>query len=325
MQLSRKWTCLLATAVALLSAGCTGTGRTEKQPKIAINQFMHHELLDEVARGLKDEFAAVGLPKNEAEGLVLKNANGDQSVALQINKQFVDEKVDVIVALGTPSAQSAVKLTKDIPIVFGAITDPVQAKIADSIDKPGGNKTGTSDRWPFEKQVALIRKIVPGAKTVGIILNPAESNTEASMSYIRPALSKEGLTGIEVPVASTSEVLGAAKSLVGRCDVFLVPGDNTVIAAFDAVVKTAISNKIPIIGGSEDLVKKGSIATYAGDYYQIGRTTGKIVTRILKEHAQPGLIPVAVAEEAALVVNEKAATSQGVSIPSGLLSKARRF
>ena len=106
---------------------------------------------------------------------------------------------------------------------------------------------------------------------------------------------------------------------------FLVPGDNTVIAAFDAVVKTAISNKIPIIGGSEDLVKKGSIATYAGDYYQIGRTTGKIVTRILKEHAQPGLIPVAVAEEAALVVNEKAATSQGVSIPSGLLSKARRF
>jgi len=300
------------------------TAPAGKTYTIGVNQFMQHPLLDQVAKGLKDELTDAGISTRHGDTITLKNANGEESVAVQINKQFVDQKVDLIVALGTPSAQSACKTTTTIPIVFGAITDPVQAGIADSLQRPGGNKTGTSDRWPFEQQVALIKQIVPNAKRVGIVLNPAESNTEASMSYIRPALKQNGLQAVEVPVANTSEVYAAAKSLVGRCDVLLIPGDNTVIAAIDTLVKVARENKIPLLGGTEDLVKKGSIATYASDYYQIGRTTGKIVIQILKEGKQPGTIPVAVAEESVLVVNEKAAAQQGARIPQELLAKAKK-
>jgi putative ABC transport system substrate-binding protein len=316
---------VVAVALALiLLAGCGGPKPQEKTFTIGVNQFMQHPLLDQVAKGLTDELASAGISSQHGDRVTLKNANGEASVAVQINKQFVDQKVDLIVALGTPAAQSACKATTTIPIVFGAITDPVQAGIAQSIERPGGNKTGTSDRWPFEQQVALIKQIVPRAKRVGIVLNPAESNTQASMGYIRPALRKEGLQAVEVPVANTAEVYGAAKSLIGRCDVLLIPGDNTVIAAIDTLVKIAREHRIPLIGGSEDLVKKGSIATYASDYYQIGRTTGKIVVQILKEGRQPGTIPVSVAEESSLVVNEKAAAQQGVTIPASLLDKARK-
>ena len=314
---------ILVMATALLFSGCDAKKKVGAY-NVGINQFMQHPLLDQAAKGLMDELAAAGISTENGSVISIKNANGDQSVAVQINKQFADDNVDIIVALGTPSAQSAVKTTKTIPVVFGAITDPVKAGIAESLAIPGGNKTGTSDRWPFEQQVELIKKIVPQAQQVGIILNPAESNTEASMSYIRPSLQKEGLKAIEVPIANTSEVFMAAKSLVGRCDVFLVPGDNTLISAFDTLVKVSREAKIPIIGGSDDLVEKGSLATYAGDYYQVGRATGKIVIQILKENKNPGNIPVSIAEKSKLVVNEKAAADIGITLPAELLAEAQK-
>lgn len=326
-QNSKRWMWAASAVIVVMAAIVLGGCQDKKKAgayKIGINQFMQHPLLDQTAKGLNDELAAAGISADKGSVMSVKNANGDESVAVQINKQFADDKVDVIVALGTPSAQSAVKTTQTIPVVFGAITDPVKAGIAASLANPGGNKTGTSDRWPFEQQVALIKKIVPKAVKVGIILNPAESNTEASMSYIRPALQKEGLTAIEVPIANTSEVFGAAKSLVGRCDVFLVPGDNTLISAFDTLVKVAREAKKPIIGGSDDLVQKGSLATYAGDYYQVGRATGKIVAQILKEKKAPGTIPVAVAEKSKLVINEKAAAELGITLPADLVAESKK-
>ncbi len=307
---------LFGIAWLLLSLGaCSGN---RQSAVIAVNQFAQHPLLDEVTRGLKDELAGAGITENGNPRLVIKNANGETSVAVQINQQFVNDHAAVIVALGTPSAQSAVQVTKTVPIVFGAITDPVKAGIAESIQHPGGNKTGTSDRWPFEQQVALIKQLVPSAKRVGIILNPAESNSEASMSYIRPALQREQLQIVEVPVANTSEVFGAARSLAGRCDVFFVPGDNTLISAFDSLLKVAQQNRIPVIGGTEDLVKMGSIATYAPDYYQIGRTTGRIVLEVYRNHKDPGSIPVTIADQGKVVLNSQAAQGAGVVIPASL-------
>lgn len=317
-------TAVLLTVVLAVSLSACSKQSAATTYKIGINQFMQHPLLDATAQGVEDVLKESGITIAHGDTIEVKNANGDQNVATQINQQFVNEKVSVIVALGTPSAQSAIKATTKIPVVFGAITDPVKSGLATSIQKPGGNKTGTSDRWPYEQQVGLIKQIVPTAKKVGIILNPSESNTEASMSYIRPALTGAGLESVEVPVANTSEVMGAAKSLVGRVDVFFVPGDNTLISAFSTLVKVARQNKIPIIGGSADLVKAGSIATYAGDYYQIGRTTGAIVVKILKQRVSPGSIPVAIAESSTLTVNQQAAKDEGATIPADLLAKATK-
>jgi len=284
---------------------------------------MQHPVADEVAKGILDEFTGQGITAANGHRVMVKNANGDQAVAVQINKQFVNDKVDVIIPIATPAAQSACKETTTIPVVFAAITDPVKAGIADSLEHPGKNRTGTSNRWPFEKQVGLIRQIVPKARRVGMVHNPSEANSEAALSYIRPALKKAGLIAVEVPVASTSEVLNAAKSLAGRCDVFFVPPDNTLQGGFDALVKVAREARIPIIGGTADLVKKGSLASYAPDHYRLGRATAKMALEILRNHKDPGSMPVVMDNNAPLVINEGEAAKIGVGIPEELRSAAK--
>jgi putative ABC transport system substrate-binding protein len=292
---------------------------------IGINKFAEHPLLNDVEKGIIDELEATGFNKANGTVLSVKNANGDQTTAIQINMQFIDQNVDVLIPLATPAAQSAVNLTKTIPIVFGAITDPVQAQIADSLATPGGNKTGTSDLWPYAKQVQLIRQILPKAKTVGIIFNPGESNTQASLKHIRPALKENHFDTVEVPVSTTAEVYGAAKSLVGRCDAILIPADNTLVSAFESVVKIANENKIPLFAGSIQDVEKGAIATYGLNYYNIGRATGRLVVKILTEHVEPGTIPVTLETDADLVINLKAAKAQGVTVPELIRSQASRI
>jgi putative ABC transport system substrate-binding protein len=285
---------------------------------------MQHPLLDDVYKGVIDGLNESAISERQGSSIIYKNASGDQNIAYQINKQFVDRKVDMIIPIATPSAQSACKTTKTIPIIFAAITDPVAAGIAETLERPGDNKTGTSDLWPYEKQIELIRKLLPKAKKVGIILNPGESNTEASMRYIRLALKKFEFVRVEVPVSSTSDVYNAAQSLIGRCDVLLAPADNTVVGAFAAVVKIADENRLPLFAGNIPCVENGAIATYGVNYYNIGKMTGKLAARVLKEKLDPGLIAVEIESKADLVINLKAARNQGVSVPEELIKSAAR-
>lgn len=319
-------TCLIAviTTVGII-VSCSETKDTGKKI-IGINQYMEHPLLDEARKGMMDELQKQGITETNGYSIVYRNAGGDQTTAVQINSQFVNQKIAMIVALGTPSAQSACKATQTIPVVFGVITDPVASGLAESESAPGKNKTGTSDRWPYEKQIGLIKHICPTAKRVGIVLNPGESNTEASMRYIRPLLKTNGLEAVEVPVANSSEVMQAAKSLVGRCDVLLVPGDNTVIAAISSMVKIANDNDIPLFAGDEDSVKKGALATYGNNYYDVGVATGRIIARIFKENiSNVGSIPVSVAMDADLIINLKAAKEQEVQVPEALIKQAKKL
>ena len=250
----------------------------------------------------------------------LKVANADINMVNQINNQFLSSNVDVIVPLGTPAAQSAVNLTKTVPIVFGAITDPVAAKLADSMEKPGGNKTGTTNRWPFDAQVSLIRKIKPDAKKIGILVNPGEENCVAGMKYIRKALDEAKLPFVEVSVSNTSEILTAVQSLVGKkVDVILVSPSNVVVSGASAIVNVAQENKILLVGGDKGTVQNGSLATYGYDNVEIGRTTADLVLRILREKINPGDIPVAAPPTTRLYINLSVATKTGVKVPEELV------
>ncbi len=304
------------------AGGCDSSRKPDKF-SIGINQYLQHPVADEVAKGIIDELVDQGITEANGHRVTVKNANGEHSVAVQINKMFVNDKVNVIIPIATPSAQSACREATTIPVVFAAITDPVKAGIADSLERPGKNRTGTSNRWPFEKQVSLIREIVPEAKRVGLIVNPSEANTEAALSYILPALQNLGLIAVEVPVASSSEVLQAAKSLVGRCDVFFVAPDNTLQSGFDALIKVARENQIPIIGGTDNLVRRGSLASYAPNHYNLGRATAKMALEILREHKDPGTMPVVLDNNAPLFINEEEAARIGVVIPDVLRSAAQ--
>ena len=200
----------------------------------------------------------------------------------------------MIVPISTPSAQAVVAATKDIPVVFTAVTDPVAAKLVKSWDASGGNVTGMSDLSPIDKHLDLIKEIVPKAKTLGVIYNPGEANSVALVELLKKEAPAAGLALVEAPAARSVDVPAAAQSLVGKVDVIYVPTDNTVVTAFEGIVKVAQQAKLPVFAGDTDSVKRGAIAALGFNYYDVGRQTGKMVVRVLKGEA-PGKI--AVAEE----------------------------
>lgn len=281
---------------------------------VGVNQFAPHPILDAVYAGLSKR-----LSSETNISVIVKNANGDRVLCHQINEHFVQEGVSVIVALGTPAAQSAVALSKArIPVVFGAITDPVGAKLAESLEKPGGNKTGSTNRWPFRKQVELVRKIHPTAKTIGVVVNPSEANCEAGMIVIREAAKELGFKLIEVPISASSEVTTAVESLKGRADVMLISPSNDVYTALDALLGAALRIGLPVVGGDETAVKRGSLATYGFSNEDVGIATAECVLSIFRGDRPAGEIPVATPPAPKLFLNREKLTANGLVLPPDL-------
>lgn len=308
----------LALIGILFLSGC---GRSERSPtsdgkvySVSINQFAPHPILDAVYVGLMKR-----LSEEPAIQVVTKNANGDRVICQQINEQFFQGKTDLIVALGTPAAQSAVSVTKGvIPVVFGAITDPVGAKLADSLEHPGGNKTGTTNRWPFRKQVTLLRTLFPTLKRVGVIVNPSEANCESGMVVIREAAKALGLELAEIPVTVSAEVVPAVEALRGKADVILISPSNDVYVALDALLAAALRLGLPVVGGDESAVSRGSLATYGFSNEDVGRATGECVVQILKGKRQAGDIPISAPPTPKLYLNRDRLAACKVAIPSEL-------
>ncbi len=289
---------------------------------ITVDQYIHHPNLKKTYEGVQEVVNDWAKENGNTVNYDFQVANGDVSVASQIAKQQALKKPNLMLALATPSAQACQNVTNTIPIVFGAVTDPVKAGLVESIEKPNGNITGTSDQWPYDKQFEFLREILPNAKSIGVILNPSESNTEASMKKIKQVVIKYNFDLVEAPVSSTSEIFSAANSLVGKCDVFFAPADNTVLSGLEAFVKVSRTNNIPLFVGDEGSVEKGGIATFGVDYYQLGKETGKLIVRVL-EGENISDIPVVVNNSGKLIVNEEAVKYFNIKIPDKYYQQAK--
>ena len=287
---------------------------------VMVNQYVAHPILDAVMDGLQERLA------QENVQIVVKNANGDAMTCRQINEQFMRQNPAVIVALGTPAAQSAVQVADGrVPVVYGAITDPVGAKLADSLDHPGGNRTGTTNRWPFAEQVQLVRRLLPSARTVGVIVNPGEDNCNAGVEVFRREASRAGLSLQEVPVTNSAEVKAAAEVLVSRgVDVILISPSNTLFSALDSLISTAQNARIPVLGGDESAVGRGSLATYGFSNHDVGVATAEIVLEVIGRDGAAGDIPVAAPRENRLFVNEEAMSRAGITIPDDMAASLIR-
>ena len=218
-----------------------------------------------------------------------ESAQGNPATAAQIARKFVGDRPDVIVPISTPSAQAVVGATKDIPVVFTAVTDPLGAKLVASLEPPGGNVTGMSDLSPIGLHLDLIKEIMPDASGSGVIHNPGEANSVTLLELIKLEAPARGLAVVEAAAPRSSDVLAAAQSLVGKVDAIYVPTDNTVVTALEAIVKVGTDNQLPVFAGDTDSVPRGAIAALGFNYYDLGRQTGKIVARVLDGEA-PGAI-----------------------------------
>jgi putative ABC transport system substrate-binding protein len=312
---------LLALALSGLS-GLTATPALATDKFVAITAIVEHPSLDAVRDGVRDELKAAGFEAGKNLKWEYQSAQGNPGTAAQIARKFIGDQPDAIVAIATPSAQSVVAATKSIPVVFAAVTDPVAAQLVKSWDASGTNVTGVSDELALDKQIALIKQVVPNAKRVGVVYNPGEANSRVVIDALKKLLPPAGLSLVEAAAPRTVDVSAAARSLVGKADVIYTGTDNNVVSAYEALVKVGTDSKIPLVAADTSSVKRGAVAAYGIDYYDLGRQTGKIVVRILKGE-KPGAIAPQRGEKLEVAVNPDAAAKQGIVLPATLVSSAK--
>ncbi|MEX5276797.1 ABC transporter substrate-binding protein [Kocuria sp. CPCC 205261] len=314
----------VATTAALLLTGCGSdnggqSGETMKVT-VGISQFVEHPSLDAAREGFVQALKDGGYTEGENLTLDVQNASGDQATATNIASNFASSNDDLILGIATPSAQSLAQAVTDKPVLFTAVTDPVDAGLVNSMDAPGANVTGTTDMNPVAEQIQLIKKLKPGAKSVGIIYSSGETNSQVQVDEAKKAAQAEGLKVEEKTVTTTAEVAQAAESF--DTDSIYVPTDNKVVAGLEAVISAAEAKKIPLIAGEGDSVERGALATQGINYTDLGKQTGEMAVRILKDGAKPGEMAVESQKETKLIINAKAAKAMGVEIPQSLRDQA---
>lgn len=287
----------------------TAEGKTFK---IGVLQLVQHAALDASNQGFVKALDDAGLNYTIDQ----QNASGDQSTCQTIASKLVNDGDDLILAIATPAAQVVAGNTSDIPILITAVTDPASSDLVESNEAPAGNVSGTSDLTPIKEQIALLKKILPDAKTVGILYCTAESNSGIQAEMAKKAIEAEGMTAVDYTVSNSNEIQTVVTSMVGTVDAIYAPTDNTIAAGMTTVAMVANDNGIPTICGEEGMVKAGGLATYGINYYELGYLTGQQAVKILKDGADISKMPIEYlpVDKCKLTVNEETAKALGIDV-----------
>lgn len=286
--------------------------------EVGISQFVEHPSLDLAREGFIDQLADEGFVEGENLKIDLQNAQADFATAQTIAQRFKQNNLDLVLAIATPSAQTAANVIKDTPVLITAVTDPVEAGIVTSMDKPGANITGTTDINPVTEQLELIKSFIPKLKTVGILYNPGEVNSTVQVKLAKIKAKKMNIKLKEATVSNSSEVSLAVSSLVDSVDAIYVPTDNIIVSAMPTVLQTAHNRNVPVFASENNSVKQGAIATLGIDYYQLGKQTASMAVKILNG-AKTEEIAVESSKNLKLYINKKSADQIKLEIPAELL------
>ena len=291
----------------------TGGEKSKDTFKVGITQIVAHPALDSAREGFKDAFKESGLKVTFDE----KNANGEVATANMIANNFVTEKVDLIYAIATSTAQSAAQATNKLPVVFSAITDPEAAGLIKE------NVTGISDRVNVKQQLELLLKLDSKIKKVGVIYNSSEQNSKVQVDDLKKAASELGLIIVEKSVTQVSEIPQASEALVKSSDALYLPTDNLVASVVNLITEKAIAAKKIAFGAESAHVKGGALITQGIDYYEMGKEAGKIAVEILKNGKKPSEISFKKMNLNDIVINNKTLAAIGISLPEDIKSKAK--
>ena len=282
--------------------------------RIGISQFITHQSLDATREGFVDELAKQGYVEGKNIEIDLQNAQGEQRNLKTISQQL-SESSDVVLAIATPSAQSLANTTQTTPVIFSAVTDPVSAKLVESREHPGGNVTGTSDQSSdaISTQINLIKKVLPKAKTIGILYTQSEPNSVVQKDEAKRLLEEKGFTVVEKTILDSNNVKAAAESLMAEVDMVFVPTDNIISSTMETIKQVSIKHKIPVFGGSTEMVAVGGLYNYGTNYEELGRQTARMLVRVLKGE-KPENIAVELPEKLELHTNQEMADALGIDI-----------
>ena len=298
------------------------SGKDDEIYKIGINQIVQHSALDSAREGFIDGLKEKGYVDGDNIEIDYENAQGDVSIAQTISKQFVNNEVDMIFAISTSSAQSAYNATKEIPIVFTAVTDPVAAGIANSFESSGNNVTGMSDMVSMTEQIALLQEIVPSIRNIGVIYNTSEANSIVQVDELKAAAKESNLEVKEISITTVNEINQNLSANIKDIDALYVPTDNTVASAYELVGNICLNNNIPMLCAEEAGVSKGGLCSIGIDYYQLGKETAYKAVEII-EGKKPSEIKIEKSSDMNVTINSDVAKEINIEIPKEIEEKAQ--
>ena len=310
----------LSLAAGLL-AGCGskegGSGdQGDKVYKIGVIQLTEHPALDAAYEGFVEGLKEAGYEEGKNIKIDYQNAQGEQSNCLTIADKFVNDGVDLILAIATPAAQAMASKTSTIPILVTAVTDPASSGLVDSNEKPGGNVSGTSYLTPVKEQIDLLHEIIPDAKNVGILYCSAEDNSKFQANLALDALKTLDMNGEEFTFSTLDEIQTVVGSMKSKVDAIYVPTDNTAANGMTTISMVATEAGLPVIVGESGMVDNGGLATYGLSYLKLGIMTGKQAASIFKGEAETATMPIGYValEDCEFSYNEETAAALGITI-----------
>ena len=320
---------LTAAMVTAMAAGCGKSSDSESSDKkesytIGIEQFAEHGSLDNCREGFLAGLKEEGIKEGDNLTVKYKNAAADMGTAKQISDSLVSDKVDLVCAIATPSAQSAYNaaMKADIPVIYTAVTDPVAAELAGKDGKPVGEVTGTSDKLPVEEQLKMIREMLPDAKKIGIMYTTSEANSVSAIEEYKSLVEKYDFELVEKGITTTADVSLAADDLLSKVDCITNLTDNTVVASLPTILDKANEKKIPVFGSEIEQVKIGCLAAEGIDYIALGKQTGKMAAKVLKGEEKASEQNFETITEPGFYVNNKVAENLGITVPDDLANHA---
>ncbi|MEI3503871.1 MAG: ABC transporter substrate-binding protein [Anaerovoracaceae bacterium] len=326
--MKKKFMAVLLAAVMIMTVVLTGCGSDSSSDsgdketfKVGLVQLVEHTSLDQIRESIIKQLEDDGYVDGKNIEIDYQNAQNEQSNLKTICQGFVADKVDVIVAITTPAAQVAMGETKDIPIIFSAVTDPVAAGIVKDMDNPGGNITGTSDAVKVDQIMELASEITPGYKTVGALYNSSETNSVATVKQLKEYAKENDIKVVESAITNSNEIQTAAQSLAKKCDIVFSPTDNTVASSIATANDVFIKNKIPFYVAADSMVKDGALATSGVDYEYLGQETAKMVVEVFNG-SDTASMPVETMDKTSVFLNSETAEAMGLDIPESVMKKA---
>lgn len=303
------------------STGSAANGTSAKKYTIGVAQYMTHPAMDASLKGFKEGMEKAGFQAGKNVTYDVQNAQGDQSNCVTVANAMASKKPDLILAIATPIAQAVAKMVTDTPVVVTAVTDPADAKLVDSNEKPGGNITGTSDKTPVKEQIQQIKQILPNVKTVGIMYCSNEANSKLQADWAKKACESIGLKHQEFTVSAANEVQQVAQSMIGKVQAVYIPTDNMLATSMKVVTGTTTPAKLPIFVGEVGMVQNGGILTVGINYEKLGEQTGAMAAKILKGESKPATMPIEYQNQYDISYNSAVAKQMGITLPDSITKK----
>ncbi len=291
------------------------------QIKIGVLQLIEHNALDSAYKGFVDGLKESGYEDGKNIIIDYQNAQGEQANCITIGQKFINDKSDLILAIATPAAQAIANMTKDIPILITAVTDPADSKLVADNNAPGGNVTGTSDLTPVEAQIELLKEIIPNVKTVGLLYCSSEQNSVFQINIAKKKLDAMGIKYIDIAISNLNEIQQVIQNVIGKVEAIYTPTDNMIANGMATVALMTEPAKLPVICGEGGMTMLGGTATYGINYYELGKLTSTQAVSILKGDKKTSEMPIEYLQKFDLVVNTNMIESIGLTIPESLYNK----